>query len=87
MYYSSLTFKLPLSPNTYKAAGSQPCEIIALSIVSMAETRFKSFTLARRSIVADDMFIFVARDCCLAVALLLETGVAETKCGEKSVKM
>ena len=74
----SLTFKLLLSPKTYKAAGSQPCVIIALSIVSMAEMRFKSFSLARRSIVADDMFTFVARDCCFAVALLFDTGVAET---------
>ena len=84
MIKSNLTFKFPLSPNTYKAAGSQPCVIIALSTV---ETRFMSLSFARRSIVADDMLALDARDFCFAVALLLDTGVAETKCSEKNCQL
>ena len=74
-----LTFKLFLSPKTYKAAGSQPCVIIALSMVSTAETRFESFSFKfRMSSVAFDMFALEARDFCFAVALFFDTGVAET---------
>lgn len=83
-----LTFKLLLSPKTYRAAGSQPWLIIALSTVSTVETRLMSLlSISRKSNVAADMFALWARDCCLAVALLLDTGVAETRNKEDGIHL